>query len=161
MTATKDSSDVEAIKKLISSFFDSINAADTKALLSHFWPCANLTIIRQDPPLPPPTDSLAAATPQPSSSDALSATLGADKEKLTVVMRVPIESFVKLIEDGQKRRKGKPGPELHEKPDLVRSHALLYWRCSHANAQAYLAGFNECELGPPLCCCVESLPSDF
>jgi hypothetical protein len=29
-----------------------------------------------------------------------------------------IEQFIALIEEGQKRRKGKPGPKLHEAPNL-------------------------------------------
>lgn len=115
MTAMKEESpDIKAIKALIQAFFNSINEADTKALLSHFFPSANLTIIRQDPPLLPPAD---ASTVSPGEGNA----------KLSVVMRTKIEDFVKLIEDGEKRRKGKPpGPKLHESPDLVRS----IWRCS-------------------------------
>lgn len=36
-----------------------------------------------------------------------------------MVIRTTIEQFVKLIEDGEKRRKGQPpGPVLHEAPDL-------------------------------------------
>ncbi|KAH8785279.1 hypothetical protein F5883DRAFT_514930 [Diaporthe sp. PMI_573] len=97
--------DARAIKALIQAFFDSINAADTKSLRSHFLPAANLTIIRQDPPRP--------ADPGAEGSTA------ADDEKLTVVIRTTIEQFVKLIDDGEKRRKGQPpGPVLHESPDL-------------------------------------------
>lgn len=96
--------DSRAIKALIQGFFDSINAADTKALGSHFFPAANLTIIRQDPPLAPPGPERAA---------------GAPDDKLTVVIRTTIEQFVKLIDDAEKRRKGQPpGPVLHESPDL-------------------------------------------
>lgn len=49
MTATNTShaNDIKAIKALIQAFFDSINAADPKALQSHFFPSAGLTIIRQ------------------------------------------------------------------------------------------------------------------
>jgi hypothetical protein len=94
--------DSKAIKALIQALFDSINAADTKSLKSHFLPAANLTIIRQDPPRP--ADPASAA---------------ADDERLTLVIRTTIEQFVKLIDDGQKRRKGQPpGPVLHESPDL-------------------------------------------
>lgn len=101
--------DTKAIKALIQAFFDSINAADTKSLRSHFLPAANLTIIRQDPPLP--------ADPEQREADAAAAT--GDDEKLTVVIRTTIEQFVKLIDDGEKRRKGQPpGPVLHESPDL-------------------------------------------
>ena len=97
--------DSKAIKALIQAFFDSINAADTKSLKSHFLPAANLTIIRQDPPRP--ADPAAAAATQD------------DDEKLTVVIRTTIEQFVKLIDEGEKRRKGQPpGPVLHESPDL-------------------------------------------
>ncbi|KAJ0107418.1 hypothetical protein J7T55_009383 [Diaporthe amygdali] len=96
--------DTKAIKALIQAFFDSINAADSKALKSHFFPAANLTIIRQDPPLP---------------ADSERERADAADEKLTVVLRTTIEKFVKLIDDGEKRRKGQPpGPVLHESPDL-------------------------------------------
>lgn len=102
--------DIRAIKALIQAFFDSINAADTKALKSHFLPAANLTIIRQDPPLRAPADPEQRAAPGGGA---------ADDEKLTVVIRTNIEQFVKLIDDGEKRRKGQPpGPVLHESPDL-------------------------------------------
>lgn len=108
--------DTKAIKALIQGFFDSINAADSKALGSHFLPAANLTIIRQDPPLPADPEQQRAAA--------------AGEEKLTVVIRTTIEQFVKLIDDGEKRRKGQPpGPDLHESPDLdateVRVDALF------------------------------------
>lgn len=93
--------DVKAIRALIQAFFDAINAADTKALQAQFFPSANLTIIRQDPPLAPGADAQ-----------------GAEEDKLTVLIRTPIEKFIKLVEDGQKRRKGRPGPDLHETPDL-------------------------------------------
>lgn len=110
------SEDTRAIKALIQAFFDSINAADTKALRSHFFPSAGLTIIRQDPPLPPESSGDANASTQ--------------DEKLTVVIRTDIEKFIKLIEDGEKRRRGQPpGPVLHESPDLdateVRIDALF------------------------------------
>ncbi|CAN8106295.1 unnamed protein product [Discula destructiva] len=97
------SDDVRAIKALIQGFFDSINAADTKTLASHFFPSAGLTIIRQDPPLEPETS--VASTSQ----DA----------KLTVVIRATIEQFVKMLDEGEKRRKDQPpGPVLHEWPEL-------------------------------------------
>ncbi|KKY39496.1 hypothetical protein UCDDA912_g00479 [Diaporthe ampelina] len=97
--------DTKAIKALIQAFFDSINAVDTKALESHFLPAANLTIIRQDPPLPADPEQTAGAP--------------GDEKKLTVVIRTTIEQFVKLIDDSEKRRKGQPpGPVLHESPDL-------------------------------------------
>lgn len=97
--------DIHAIKALIQAFFDSINAADTKAMASHFFPSAGLTIIRQDPPLDPETSSEDASA----SPDA----------KLTVVIRTTIEQFVKLIDEGQKRRKDQPpGPVILEWPEL-------------------------------------------
>lgn len=107
MTAidNKITDDIQAIKALVQAFFDSINAADTKALASHFFPSAGLTIIRQDPPLDPEA-----------SGDTSS---GSHDEKLTVVIRTTIEQFVKLIDDGEKRRKGQPpGPVIHEWPEL-------------------------------------------
>lgn len=106
MTAvdTPNAEAVQAIKALIQAFFDSINAADTKALQSLFFPGANLTIIRQDPPLP-----AGSASSQHESKDA----------KLTVVMRTTIEKFIALINEGEKRRKDQPpGPVLLEAPDL-------------------------------------------
>lgn len=94
--------DIEAIKALIQAFFDSINAADPKALQSHFFPSAGLTILRQDPPRDPTTTT----------------TTTSSSEKLTAVIRTTIERFVKLIEDGQKRRPPGEGPVLREAPDL-------------------------------------------
>lgn len=103
--------DVEAIKALIQAFFDSINAADPKSLQSHFFPSAGLTIIRQDPPRPAETSGGHASAAAAADDD--------EAEKLTVVIRTDIETFVKLLEDGEKRRKGQPpGPVLHEAPDL-------------------------------------------
>lgn len=116
---------VEAIKALIQAFFDSINAADAKALQSHFFPSAGLTIIRQDPPREP--SSSLSSSPSPSllsssSSSSLSTAACHDatapaSEKLTVVIRTTIENFVKLIEDGQRRRPP-GGPVIHEAPAL-------------------------------------------
>ncbi|KAF2099530.1 hypothetical protein NA57DRAFT_75030 [Rhizodiscina lignyota] len=93
--------DSKPIKSLIQSFFDAINASDTKALQEHFFPTASLTILRQDPPLPE-------SSPPPSPPD----------NKITVVTRTNIETFIKMVEDGERRRKGKKGPELVERPDL-------------------------------------------
>lgn len=109
MTAVEASEfeDTRAIKALIQGFFDSINAADTKSLETHFLPAANLTIIRQDPPRPA----------DPAAEEGSSA--AADDDKLTVVIRTTIEQFVKLIDESERRRKGQPpGPVLHESPDL-------------------------------------------
>jgi hypothetical protein len=94
----------QSVKALIESFFSAINASDNKALQSLFFPSASLAIIRQDPPLPqnsPP--------PPP------------DENKITVVMRTNIETFIKLVEEGERKRKreGKKGPELVETPDLA------------------------------------------
>jgi hypothetical protein len=104
MTGLKNKDkDAKAIKLLIQKFFDAINAADTDALGSHFFANANLTILRQEPPLPLlPTDSRVTT----------------DKQDIKVVMRTTIEKFIALLEDGKKRREGEPGPELHEAPDL-------------------------------------------
>lgn len=107
--------DVEAIKARIQAFFDSINAADAQALQTHFFPSAGLTILRQDPPREPPTGATSASTLSTSSSTKREQE---DDETLTVVIRTPIENFVKLIEDGQKRRPP-GGPVLHEAPDLA------------------------------------------
>lgn len=113
---------VEAIKALIQAFFDSINAADAKALQSHFFPSAGLTIIRQDPPREP---SSLSSSPSPLMSSSLSSlstatcndAIASAPEKLTVVIRTTIENFVKLVEDGQRRRPP-GGPVIHEAPAL-------------------------------------------
>lgn len=115
--------DIQAIKALIQAFFDSINAADPKSLQGHFFPSAGLTIIRQDPPRPDPEEeeeSSAAGKREEESSE------GQEEEKLTVVIRTDIERFVKLLEEGQKRREGQPpGPVLHEAPDLAATEVRL------------------------------------
>ncbi|OAG08483.1 uncharacterized protein CC84DRAFT_1162431 [Paraphaeosphaeria sporulosa] len=117
MTAIKETPDVAAIKALIKSFFDRINASDGKGLATLFLPGANLSILRQDPARDPASDSpwsegpLHPTTPQNAEED--------DKEeKIVVILRTSIEKFVKMIEDGEKKRKGKPGPKVHETPDL-------------------------------------------
>lgn len=114
--ATSGIPDVAAIKSLIQSFFDTINASDAKGLQTHFLPRADLTIIRQDPPLAPPSASPFSSLPvhSPLQTPAISDS----SPKLTVLIRTNIETFVKMIKDGEKRRKGKPGPVLHEAPDL-------------------------------------------
>lgn len=102
--------DVRAIKALIRAFFNSINSADAKALQSHFFPSAGLTILRQDPPLPPESSD---------DDNNNNNNSNVEEGKLTIVLRTTIEKFVKLIEDGEKRRKDQPpGPVLHESPDL-------------------------------------------
>lgn len=121
--------EVHAIKALIQAFFDAINAEDIKGLQAKFLPKANLTIIRQDPPLPH-GDHLAAAGggggEGGGADDSTTNTAAAaaeekdkDKENLTVVIRTPIETFIKLLEDSQRRRRGRPGPALRETPDLA------------------------------------------
>jgi hypothetical protein len=121
MTHTKDTHhDTAAIKTVIQCFFDAINAADTVALATHFFASANLTIIRQDPPLPPSTTNYPAyvslPVPQPPTSTSPATS---EEDRLTVVIRTSIEKFIALIEEGKKRREGKPGPTLFEKPDLA------------------------------------------
>lgn len=108
MTTVNDqaSDDVQAIKAVIQAFFDAINAADTKALATQFTPSANLTIFKQTPPL-----DFGTSVDAKTSSE--------DEAKLTVVVRATIEEFVKVIDEGQKRREGQPpGPVLHEWPEL-------------------------------------------
>lgn len=104
--------DVEAIKALIQAFFDAINAADTHALQSHFYPSAGLTILRQDPPRDPPPSSPSSSTTE-------------KKESLTVVIRTTIENFVQLIDDAQRRRPPGSGPVLHEAPALDATEVRL------------------------------------
>ncbi|KAF2730451.1 hypothetical protein EJ04DRAFT_515246 [Polyplosphaeria fusca] len=120
MTKLKDHHhDITSIKSLIQAFFDAINAADTHALASHFFPSANLTILRQDPPLPPsPTHYPAYASLAPIPTTPSPHSISTPEEKLSVVIRTSIENFIALIEEGKKRREGKPGPSLFEKPDL-------------------------------------------
>lgn len=133
MTQTKDSPQTHAIKSLIQSFFDAINAADTTALGNLFFPNANLTIIRQDPPRAPSEDNFPQFTniqgPETSEPDgpSSSATLnedsnedknGKNKDSSTPVLRTPIESFIALLNAGKKRREGQPDLHIHERPDL-------------------------------------------
>lgn len=103
MTATTlDSETADSIKSVISRFFDAVNASDTKALQKTFLPSANLVILRQDPPAKP-------SSPLPDADN-----------KVTVVIRTSIETFIKMINDAERKRKesGKKGPKLHEQPDL-------------------------------------------
>ncbi|KAK3061466.1 hypothetical protein LTS18_006143 [Coniosporium uncinatum] len=113
------SSDTESIKRLIQHFFDTINAADTKALQATFLPEGNITIIRQDPPSNPPPISV---------NNIPSSTISNPKppQTVTVVARLPIESFVKLLDDAERRRREQPPghghqPKLFEKPDLEKT----------------------------------------
>lgn len=117
MTAIKENQDVQAIKALIQSFFDRINDSDAKGLGKLFIPNANLSIIRQDPARDPPSESLWSSVPLPRKAT-MNSHSTEEKEKLTVVLRISVEKFVKMIEDGEKKRKGKPGPKVHEVPDL-------------------------------------------
>lgn len=115
MTATKDIDDIEAIKALIQSFFDRVNENDPPGLQGLFVPNANLTILRQDPPHPPPSSSLASSLPQATTRTPESQ----DEERITTVYTSPIEHFIKMIEDGNRRRKpGVPVPKVHEVPNL-------------------------------------------
>lgn len=117
MTATKDIDDIEAIKTLIQAFFDRVNENDPPGLQNLFVPNAHLTILRQDPPLPPPDSSAAASLPQPA-HPAHSQT-SADP-KISLVYQSPIESFIKMLEDSERRKKpsDKPVPKVHEMPNL-------------------------------------------
>ncbi|ROW13357.1 hypothetical protein VPNG_05499 [Cytospora leucostoma] len=121
--------EVKAIKALIQSFFDAINAADTRALQSHFVPSADLTIIRQDPPLPHGTPISSSSSSSPGAGALATQVEDEEEERLTVVIRTTIEKFIKLLDDDKKRREGRPGPALHETPDLdateVRVDALF------------------------------------
>ncbi|KIW01197.1 uncharacterized protein PV09_07246 [Verruconis gallopava] len=125
MTQCKDVETMEAtaaIKSLISSFFDAINAADTQALQALFVEQAHVVIVRQDPPLPPPSCLNESVSPKhrcEGKPGRESAPRGAGEETLTVVIRTSIERFVKLLEEGKKRREGRPVPVIDEKPDLV------------------------------------------
>ncbi|KAF2110900.1 hypothetical protein BDV96DRAFT_583117 [Lophiotrema nucula] len=117
MTEAKDQGkDVEAIKALIQKFFDAINAADTEALGERFYANANLTIIRQEPPLSPSSSNHPAYTSLPVPE--VPSLVNEGKEELKVMIRTTIEKFIALLEEGKKRREGKPGPELFEAPDL-------------------------------------------
>ncbi|USW49101.1 Putative NTF2-like domain superfamily protein [Septoria linicola] len=141
MTQIKTSSaefcDIQAIKSLIQKFFDAINDADTKALASHFFPNANLTIIRQDPPRAPSNGDENAdgewrgyyeqftGIKLPSTSSSASSTEAEnakkedrEKDKLTIVLRTTIERFIALLDAGKKRREGQPDLKIHEEPDL-------------------------------------------
>ncbi|SMR41895.1 unnamed protein product [Zymoseptoria tritici ST99CH_1A5] len=108
MTATKEPASAAGVKSTIEAFFDAINAEDTKALQARFHPKAGLTIIRQDPPLPPD----GSRTPTPDS-------------RISAVNTFSIEQFIALIEEGQKQRKGKPGPKLHEAPALSETQVTV------------------------------------
>jgi hypothetical protein len=117
MTAIKETPDAQVIKALIQSFFDRINDSDAKGLAKLFIPNARLSIIRQEPARNPPPDSPWRSIPMPrNATDTPHGT--EEEEKLIFVLRTSIDNFVKLIEDGEKRRKGSPGPKVHEEPDL-------------------------------------------
>lgn len=118
MTAIKETPEVHAIKALIQSFFDRINTSDAKGLATLFLPNANLSILRQDPARDPAFDPPWSSIPLPRNDPATSPDAEEDEEKITVVLRTSIEKFVEIIEDGEKKRKGKPGPKVHETPDL-------------------------------------------
>ncbi|KAK4503831.1 hypothetical protein PRZ48_004746 [Zasmidium cellare] len=118
MTATKDLDDIEAIKALIQSFFDRVNDNDPPGLQTLFAPNAHLTILRQDPPRAPPSSSSGASLPQPKAPTEPDSK--DDEDKISLVYQSTIESFIKLIEDGNRRKKpgDKPVPTVHEVPNL-------------------------------------------
>lgn len=122
MTQTKyNDEDISAIKALIQAFFDRVNDNDPQGLQTLFVPNADLTIIRQDPPAPPPSISMWSCLPTP---PPMAPRKEEADEKLTVVLRITIEKFVKMVEDGNKKKKkdGKPPvPNVHEVPDLDRT----------------------------------------
>lgn len=131
MTATKDIEDVEAIKALIQAFFDRVNDNDPAGLQALFVPNANLTILRQDPPRPPPSSSFAVSLPLPSQTSPPSSEA---KEKISQIFQSSIESFIKMIEDGNKRKKpGQPVPTVHEVPNLDAADVKV----DHLFAQAW------------------------
>lgn len=116
--------DITAIKSLIQHFFDAINASDTKALGTHFFPTATLTIIRQEPPRNPSSSYYPQYASLPVPKTQSSSTSSKD-EKLEVVMRTTIEKFIALLDEGQKHREPGQGPVLHEAPDLERTEVKL------------------------------------
>ncbi|KAK4626958.1 hypothetical protein CLAFUW4_04339 [Fulvia fulva] len=117
MTAIKDArlyDDIEAIKALIQAFFDRVNNNDPQGLQHLFVPSAHLTILRQFPDLAPPQTSPWSELPQPSLTSTTS-----NEQKISLVYQSSIEAFIKLIEDGNKRKDPKkPVPKVHEVPDL-------------------------------------------
>ncbi|GIZ42501.1 hypothetical protein CKM354_000576700 [Cercospora kikuchii] len=129
MTQIKDSPEVKAIKALIQAFFDAINAADIEGLGTYFAPEANLTIIRQEPPRAPSSESTSsypqfAVIPSPAPTSAQRAQTDA-KESLKVVIRTDIAHFLALLEEGRKRREGQPDLQIFEKPDLERTEVKV------------------------------------
>lgn len=110
---------VAALKNLIGYFFDAINASDPKQLQKLFYPGARVGILKQEPPRAPPAeddDALASTATVTSSGKA------EQQERLVVVIRTDIETFVKLLEDGEKKRReggSSGGPDvIREVPDL-------------------------------------------
>jgi ketosteroid isomerase-like protein len=131
MTQIKEPLDVRAIKALIQTFFDAINDADTKALEATFAdPTSTLTIVKQDPPLPPAAKGYDqfASIPVPEAAPAQQER-EQEAETAKVVMRVTIDAFCQLIEKGKKKWEGRPDLHIHEQPDLdatgVRVDALF------------------------------------
>ncbi|EME46178.1 hypothetical protein DOTSEDRAFT_70240 [Dothistroma septosporum NZE10] len=117
MTAIKDAAlydDVAAIKALIKAFFDRVNKNDPKGLQQLFVPAAHLSILRQQPDRAPPEASQWSAALQPAAQSITSSA-----EKITTVYQDSIEAFIKLVEDGNKRKDPKkPWPKIDEMPDL-------------------------------------------
>jgi len=117
MDTTSLISDTQSIKNLIQHFFNTINAADTKSLQATFLPEGNITIIRQDPPSNPPPPSANTTSSNP-------------PQTATIVARLPIEPFIKLLNDAERRRHKQPPdhrhqPKLFEKPDLERTDVRI------------------------------------
>ncbi|KAF2216090.1 hypothetical protein CERZMDRAFT_82134 [Cercospora zeae-maydis SCOH1-5] len=125
MTQITDSPDVQSIKLLIQAFFDAINAADIEGVGTYFDPHANLTIIRQEPPRAPSSESPSTSSSYPQFAHVPSPTPSATEqtpndahESLQVVIRTDIARFLALLEEGRKRREGQPDLHIFEKPDL-------------------------------------------
>lgn len=145
---TPETCETLSIKDLITTFFAAINASDPSSLGPLFFPHANLVILRQDPPLKPSSSNYPqyshlpvprAENPSPES-----------KEKLSVVIRTDIETFIKMLEDGKKRRDGQPDlPELHEEPDLkgtvvkIDSEFGMAWSPFHVTFDGVLHHYGE------------------
>ncbi|PPJ51571.1 hypothetical protein CBER1_09881 [Cercospora berteroae] len=131
MTQIKDSPEVQSIKSLIQAFFDAINAADIEGLGTYFAPEANLTIIRQEPPRAPSSESTTsypqfANIPSPCPTILQQQTSQSNEKKtLKVVIRTDITHFLALLEEGRKRREGQPDLHIFEKPDLERTEVKV------------------------------------
>lgn len=110
MTQIELEPEAGAIRSLIATFFAAITAADTKALQALFYPAASLSIIRQDPALPPDEK------PPPPGDN-----------KVRVVLRTDIETFIRMVDEAERRRRreGRGGPAIVETPDLGRTRVQV------------------------------------